>query len=130
MRTSHHFLAAAFAAFVLVLAAGCDSGDDDGAVNIVGTWQRNFAFGGGGAIDFHLTFFEDGTWALGPAGQDQGFQGQYTLDGSTLKVTDFLCDQGEGTYRVRITAGRLVFELVEDPCFRTGIFTASWGRVE
>ena len=122
--------------FVLILAAttsifgtGCDSDSNGDEVSIIGTWQRNFAFGGGGFIDFHLTFAEDGTWGLGPAGQNQFLVGSYTLAGRRLTIQDAGCET-PGDYDVRIVAERLVFDLVADDCFRNQIFTASWGAIE
>ncbi len=108
--------------------AGCDSGSDDNP-NIIGTWERSFAFGPGGSANFHLTFSQDGSWLLAPEGQTQGFFGSYTLKGERLTIEDPTCTEGPGTYDVRIVNGRLGFTTIEEPCFRGNIFTGSWGPV-
>lgn len=113
----------------VTLLSACDSGSDDDSVDLVGTWERTFAFGPGGTANFHLTFNADGTWGLAAEGQPQGLNGTYTLSGRDLTIEDFFCTDGAGSYTVRIASGRLAFTTVEDPCFRVGIFTGSWGRV-
>lgn len=118
-----------FAVLFLASTTGCDSESDDEPVSVLGTWERTFSFGPGGGGNFYLTFREDGTWLFRAEGETEGFEGTYSLEGRRLILANGFCGEGEGSYDVSIVSGRLVFELVEDPCFQSQIFSASWGRV-
>ena len=119
------------AVFMILATAACGGNGSSGAASIVGTWKMTFDSSKlpedmkpqasmyealMGAMDMSLTFADNGKVMINVSamGQSSAAEGEYTFDGTTVKVTDptgALNQQAsatEGSGEMKLVDGKLV----------------------